>query len=190
MYFHMKYQCHQHDRVRRSFVGDADAYDTTTDSCEQNSRRLLSYWVDLQPVYVVLSLLLLFLRINCYVCTLSMLNLVEYKFKVSHCCHVSDFVLTNHSRCVAMFTAYFHTKLHFSSSSVLLFCASKPNGKESFHSVAICYFALYRKKLQQRSLFFSFFFLWLWDYRHCGHSWPIVPASGDNEDDCGEHDGM
>jgi hypothetical protein len=21
-------------------------------------------------------------------------------------------------------------------------------------------------------------------------SWPIVPASGDNEDDCGEHDGM
>jgi hypothetical protein len=39
--------------------------------------------------------------------------------------------------------------------------------------------------------FFYFFFLFgLWDYRHCGHSWPIVPASGDNEDDCGEHDGM
>jgi hypothetical protein len=37
----------------------------------------------------------------------------------------------------------------------------------------------------------NFFFLFgLWDYRHCGHSWPIVPASGDNEDDCGEHDGM
>jgi hypothetical protein len=37
----------------------------------------------------------------------------------------------------------------------------------------------------------SLFFLFgLWDYRHCGHSWPIVPASGDNEDDCGEHDGM
>jgi hypothetical protein len=35
----------------------------------------------------------------------------------------------------------------------------------------------------------DFFFLFgLWDYRHCGHSWPIVPASGDNEDDCGEHD--
>jgi hypothetical protein len=32
--------------------------------------------------------------------------------------------------------------------------------------------------------------LLLWDYRHCGYSWPIVPASGDNEDDCGEHDGM
>jgi hypothetical protein len=27
-------------------------------------------------------------------------------------------------------------------------------------------------------------------YWHCGHSWPIVPASGDNEDDCGEADGM
>jgi hypothetical protein len=35
-----------------------------------------------------------------------------------------------------------------------------------------------------------FFLFELWDYRHCGHSWPIVPASGDNEDDCGEHDGM
>jgi hypothetical protein len=30
----------------------------------------------------------------------------------------------------------------------------------------------------------------LWGYWHCGHSWPIVPASGDNEDDCGEVDGM
>jgi hypothetical protein len=27
-------------------------------------------------------------------------------------------------------------------------------------------------------------------YWHCGHSWPIVPASGDSEDDCGETDGM
>jgi hypothetical protein len=27
-------------------------------------------------------------------------------------------------------------------------------------------------------------------YWHCGHSWPIVPASGDSEDDCGEADGM
>jgi hypothetical protein len=25
---------------------------------------------------------------------------------------------------------------------------------------------------------------------YCGHSWPIVPASGDSEDDCGEADGM
>jgi hypothetical protein len=29
-------------------------------------------------------------------------------------------------------------------------------------------------------------FFFLWDYWHCGHSWPIVPASGDSEDDCGE----
>jgi hypothetical protein len=29
-----------------------------------------------------------------------------------------------------------------------------------------------------------------WGYWHCGHSWPIVPASGDSEDDCGEADGM
>jgi hypothetical protein len=27
-------------------------------------------------------------------------------------------------------------------------------------------------------------------YWHCGHSWPLVPASGDSEDDCGEADGM
>jgi hypothetical protein len=30
----------------------------------------------------------------------------------------------------------------------------------------------------------------LWGYSHCGHSWPIVPASGDSEDDCEEADGM
>jgi hypothetical protein len=27
-------------------------------------------------------------------------------------------------------------------------------------------------------------------YWHCGHSLPIVPASGDSEDDCGEADGI
>jgi hypothetical protein len=37
--------------------------------------------------------------------------------------------------------------------------------------------------------FFLFLFI-LWGYRHCGHSCPIVPASGDSEDDCGEADGM
>jgi hypothetical protein len=30
----------------------------------------------------------------------------------------------------------------------------------------------------------------LWGYWQCGHSWLIVPASGDSEDDCGEADGM
>jgi hypothetical protein len=30
----------------------------------------------------------------------------------------------------------------------------------------------------------------LWGYWHCGHSSPIVPASGDTEDDCREADGM
>jgi hypothetical protein len=36
------------------------------------------------------------------------------------------------------------------------------------------------------SLGVIFFLFGLWDYWHCGHSWPIVPASGDSEDDCGE----
>jgi hypothetical protein len=36
-------------------------------------------------------------------------------------------------------------------------------------------------------VFFLFNFLGYW---HCRHSWPIVPASGDIEDDCGEADGM
>jgi hypothetical protein len=36
----------------------------------------------------------------------------------------------------------------------------------------------------------GFFFFGLWGYWHCGHSWPIVSASGDSEDDCGEADGM
>jgi hypothetical protein len=30
----------------------------------------------------------------------------------------------------------------------------------------------------------------LWGYWQCGHSWPVVPASGDSEDDYGEADGM
>jgi hypothetical protein len=35
---------------------------------------------------------------------------------------------------------------------------------------------------------FSFYYYLVW---HCGHSWPIVPTSGDSEDDdCGEADGM
>jgi hypothetical protein len=33
-----------------------------------------------------------------------------------------------------------------------------------------------------------FFNSGLWGYWHCGHSWPIVPASGDSKDDCGEAD--
>jgi hypothetical protein len=39
-------------------------------------------------------------------------------------------------------------------------------------------------RARKRETVFSFF--GLWDYWHCGHSWPIVPASGDSEDDCGE----
>jgi hypothetical protein len=34
--------------------------------------------------------------------------------------------------------------------------------------------------------FIPFFLFGLWDYWHCGHAWPIVPASGDSEDNCGE----
>jgi hypothetical protein len=30
----------------------------------------------------------------------------------------------------------------------------------------------------------------LWAYWHCGLCWPVVPASGDSEDDCAEADGM
>jgi hypothetical protein len=30
------------------------------------------------------------------------------------------------------------------------------------------------------------FLFGLWGYWHCGHSWHIVPALGDSEDDCGE----
>jgi hypothetical protein len=39
--------------------------------------------------------------------------------------------------------------------------------------------------------FFIYFFnSGLRCYWQCGHSWSIVPASGDSEDDCGEADGM
>jgi hypothetical protein len=40
------------------------------------------------------------------------------------------------------------------------------------------------------TIFFFIFFFGLWGYWHCGHSWPIVAASGDGEDDCGEAHGM
>jgi hypothetical protein len=40
------------------------------------------------------------------------------------------------------------------------------------------------------ALLLEFFLFGLRGYWHCGHSWPIVPTSGDNEDDCGEADGM
>jgi hypothetical protein len=36
----------------------------------------------------------------------------------------------------------------------------------------------------------SFSLFGLWGYWHWDHSWPIVPASGDSEDDCGEADGI
>jgi hypothetical protein len=39
-------------------------------------------------------------------------------------------------------------------------------------------------------VFFLLLLFGLRGYWHCGHSWPTVPASGDNEDDCGETDGM
>jgi hypothetical protein len=36
-----------------------------------------------------------------------------------------------------------------------------------------------------------FFYLLVgWNFRYCGHNWPIVPASGDNEDDYAEADRM
>jgi hypothetical protein len=36
----------------------------------------------------------------------------------------------------------------------------------------------------------AIFLFGLRGYWHCVHSWTIVPASGDSEDDCGEADGM
>jgi hypothetical protein len=49
----------------------------------------------------------------------------------------------------------------------------------------------YPKSGQYAHICFLFFYLFnLCGYWHCGHSWPIVPASGDSEDDCGEADGM
>jgi hypothetical protein len=45
------------------------------------------------------------------------------------------------------------------------------------------------KPTEKKGLLF-FFKSDLWGYWHCGHSWPIVPESGDSEDDFGEADGM
>jgi hypothetical protein len=56
-------------------------------------------------------------------------------------------------------------------------------------------FDIYKKKsvsdsMRYLSVLKFFFNSGLGDYWHCGHSWPIVPASVDSEDDCGEADGM
>jgi hypothetical protein len=29
-----------------------------------------------------------------------------------------------------------------------------------------------------------------WDFGYCGHYWPLVPAPGDSDGDCGEIGGM
>jgi hypothetical protein len=44
-------------------------------------------------------------------------------------------------------------------------------------------------KLDLQFYFLVLLLFGLWGYWHCGHSWPTVPASGDNEDDC-KADGM
>jgi hypothetical protein len=48
----------------------------------------------------------------------------------------------------------------------------------------------YSADITIRQLFVVIVFFFLRGYWNCGHSWPIVPASGDSEDDCGEADGM
>jgi hypothetical protein len=42
--------------------------------------------------------------------------------------------------------------------------------------------------LRLRLLFF--FLLVGWNFGYCGHYWPIVPAPGDSDGDCGEIGGM
>jgi hypothetical protein len=46
------------------------------------------------------------------------------------------------------------------------------------------------KRIHTCSFVVVFFNSGLRGYWHCGHSWPIVPASVDSEDDYGEADGM
>jgi hypothetical protein len=40
------------------------------------------------------------------------------------------------------------------------------------------------------SYYYYYYLFGLARYWHCGHSWPIVPASDDSKDYCGEADGM
>jgi hypothetical protein len=54
-------------------------------------------------------------------------------------------------------------------------------------AVVLWIFVYLERDLSTYSSIYLFF--GLWGYWHCGHSWPIAPASGDSEDDCGEVDG-
>jgi hypothetical protein len=49
---------------------------------------------------------------------------------------------------------------------------------------------IYSSSEQLKNYIILIFLCGLWGCLHCGHSLPIVPASGDSEDDCGEADGM
>jgi hypothetical protein len=45
-------------------------------------------------------------------------------------------------------------------------------------------------ELRLLGLLARFFLLVGWDFGYCGHYWPIVPAQGDSDGDCGEVGGM
>jgi hypothetical protein len=82
------------------------------------------------------------------------------------------------------------------NGSNCLHCHTKLLGNSSLHDTSVCQAQNYNLTLIQlasglRLLQDLFLLLFgLWGYWHCGHSWPIVPASGDSVDDCGEADGM
>jgi hypothetical protein len=71
--------------------------------------------------------------------------------------------------------------------------AWEPNKRRSFCLTAVKHPLIFPRLYSfTYSLLYSlsFFLFGFWGYWHCGHSWPIVPASGDSEDDYGEADGM
>jgi hypothetical protein len=66
----------------------------------------------------------------------------------------------------------------------------KPHSSSSDGNEAACEIVPGKVRGNLTKPMIFFFNSGLWGYWHCGHSWPIVPASGDSEDDCGDADGL
>jgi hypothetical protein len=105
---------------------------------------------------------------------------------------------TNNITLLSSVSLFLMKETNIHTISVLIYHGMHNVSVRSVHSLAVDSFHIVRDArisvlyiLAHTVLMFCFFNSGLWGYWHCGHSWPIVPASGDSsEDDCGEADGM
>jgi hypothetical protein len=100
--------------------------------------------------------------------------------------HVQSFVGCGRQAEIQMCSALCYKAEHHSREGTIIEMCMKVKlqlkyiCKRIIHTAIACYLPL-----AKYILFFNF---GLRGFCQCGHSWPIVPALGDSEDDCGEVD--